>query len=67
MDLFIMIIKIFMKIKEGKKNGKGKMIYYNENIFNGEWKNDNIYEGDLIEKNNGNIFKGKLKKVKKME
>ena len=43
------------------------MIYYNENIFNGEWKNDNIFEGDLIEKNNGNIFKGKLKKVKKME
>ena len=55
------------EIKDGKKNGKGKMTYNNQCIFNGIWKNNCMDEGDLLQNDNGNIYEGKIKEGKKME
>ena len=41
------------------------MIYKNQCIFNGIWKNNCMDEGDLLENDNGNIYEGKIKEGKK--
>lgn len=52
------------EIKDGKKNGKGKMIYANGDIYDGDWKNDK-YEGKgKIIYSNGGFQEGNWKNGK---
>ena len=45
---------------DGKKNGTGKMIYTNGDIYFGEWKDDYVENGMSISANGNKIYKGEF-------
>ena len=48
--------------KDGKKEGKGIYIYYNDKKFEGIFKEDKIFEGNgYIYYENGDIYNGEIK------
>ena len=57
--------KYFGQIRNGLRNGKGKMYYLNGSQYDGEWKDD-LFEGKgILYNSNGDKYEGDWKKDKK--
>jgi len=52
-------------ITNGKKSGKGKMIYLNGDIYEGEWKDDKRSGNGKLRFENGDVYKGEWKDDKR--
>ena len=53
------------KLKEGKREGKGKMTYDNGDEYNGEWENDKKNGEGIYKYANGDEYEGEWKNNKK--
>ena len=54
----LVFVAVTSRLDNGNKHGHGKMTYVNQEIYDGEWKNDKRYgKGKLIFPN-GDVFIG---------